>query len=198
MEDFSNGYELIANKFIVERNKLNIGLTTVQAWAKTLKKGGTILDLGCGNGIPISQTLIESGFDVYGVDASASMVIAYHKNFPQVHVEHKPVEKSTFFDRKFDGVIAWGLMFLLPAKTQLLLIQKVAQSLKQGGKFLFTSPAQVCQWKDTLSGNNSHSLGTDAYKLGLSAAGLALLAEYSDEGENHYYDAEKIRHEEVL
>ena len=192
MNDESNGYEAIADKFILHRAKSNIGIATVQAWAKTLQKQGSILDLGCGNGIPISRIFVELGFDVYGIDASASMVSAFCQNFPQTHVRCEAVENSFFFDRKFDGIIAWGLMFLLPAETQLLLIQKVAKALVPGGRFLFTSPYQACEWKDVLSGLTSCSLGADGYKSTLSTEGMRLLAEYSDEGENYYYDAVKL------
>lgn len=192
MKDESNGYEAIADRFILERAKSNIGIATVQAWAKTFQTQGSILDLGCGNGLPISQIFVELGFDVYGVDASAVMVSAFCQNFPQAQVRCEAVENSRFFDREFDGVIAWGLMFLLPVETQLLLIQKVAKALVPGGRFLFTSPYQICEWKDTLSGLISCSLGADGYKLALSTVGMGLLAEYSDEGENYYYDAIKL------
>jgi SAM-dependent methyltransferase len=42
-----------------------------------LPAGATVLDLGRGTGVPISQVLIEHGFNVYGVDASASMIAAF-------------------------------------------------------------------------------------------------------------------------
>jgi SAM-dependent methyltransferase len=192
MKDQSQGYEAIADRFIFERAKSNIGLDIVQTWAKSFQKRGSILDLGCGNGLPISQIFVEFGFDVYGVDASTAMVSAFCQNFPKAHARCEGVENSSFFDREFDGVIAWGLMFLLPVETQLLTIQKVAKSLLPNGRFLFTSPYQICEWKDVLSGLTSYSLGAEAYKSALSSVGMRLLANYSDEGENHYYDAIKL------
>jgi len=92
----------------------------------------------------------------------------------------------------FDGVLACGLMFLLPAETQRSLIHRVGRVVRTGGRFLFTAPFQVCTWADLSTGRASVSLGRDAYILILAAAGFKLIAEYTDEGENHYYDAVKL------
>jgi 2-polyprenyl-3-methyl-5-hydroxy-6-metoxy-1,4-benzoquinol methylase len=189
-KDQSNGYEAIASTFISLRNS-TIGVATVLNWAQTLSAGGTILDLGCGSGIPISRALIESGFEVYDVDASLSLTAAFRQNFPQAHIACESVEDSSFFGRQFDGVISWGLFFLLPAETQLALIQKVATALLPGSRFLFTSPSQVCTWEDNLTKRQSQSLGASAYRAALTAVGLKLINEYEDEGNNHYYNAVK-------
>ncbi|HMI63810.1 MAG TPA: class I SAM-dependent methyltransferase, partial [Puia sp.] len=42
------------------------------------------------------------------------------------------VERSSFFNRSFDGVIAVGLMFLLSEETQRTLIPKMAAALNPG------------------------------------------------------------------
>jgi len=176
---------------VAERDS-SVGGATVRAWARALPPGASILDLGCGHGVPISQTLIEDGFVVYGVDASARMTAAFRERFPQAHVACEAVEHSRFFGRTFDGVVAWGLMFLLQANAQSALICKVASALNPGGRFLFTSPQQACTWADLLTGRNSLSLGADAYRKTLLAAGLVLAGGHRDEGDNHYYDASKL------
>lgn len=188
--DRSNGYEGVAAAFIAQRSP-SIGVATVRAWAKELPPGAVVLDLGCGHGRPLTQFLFDEGFSVYGVDASASLVAALHAGLPAVRVECAAVEDSTFFGRAFDGVIAWGLLFLLPAGAQALLIGKVARALNPAGRFLFTSPRQACEWADTLTGQPSVSLGRDAYRRILAAEGFLLLAEREDEGGNHYYLARK-------
>ena len=93
------------------------------------------------------------------------------------------------FGETFDGVLSWGLMFLLPRETQRSLIHRVGKVVHAGGRFLFTAPSQVCSWADLSTGELSVSLGRDAYISILGDAGFKLMAEYTDEGENHYYDA---------
>src|SRR5215813_10050661 len=140
--DPSNGYEVVAADFISARNP-RIGASTIREWSQTLPPGSSILDLGCGHGIPISQTLIEAGFAVYGVDASPTLVQNLRDQFPNATVECSAVEDSNFFHRTFDGIVAVGLIFLLPPDVQSAVIQKAAKSLTSDGKFLFTSPKEV-------------------------------------------------------
>jgi 2-polyprenyl-3-methyl-5-hydroxy-6-metoxy-1,4-benzoquinol methylase len=104
--DKSNGYEEVAERFMQARNP-RVGASTVREWSHALAPGSSILDVGCGHGVPISQVLTEEGFALYGVDASAKMVESFRKRFPNAHAECSAVEDSEFFARTFDGVVAW-------------------------------------------------------------------------------------------
>jgi cyclopropane fatty-acyl-phospholipid synthase-like methyltransferase len=187
-DDQSNGYEALAQEFITSRERSPIGASTVARWAATLAPGSTVIDLGCGPGVPITQALIEAGHDVFAIDASASMVRVFAERFPQVPVACEAIQHSPFFNRAFDAAVAWGVMFLLGADLQELVIHRVAHALKSGGRFLFTAPAQTGTWSDLLTGRESLSLGRDEYLRVLSSAGFTLLDEFDDEGENHYYE----------
>jgi 2-polyprenyl-3-methyl-5-hydroxy-6-metoxy-1,4-benzoquinol methylase len=189
--DQSNGYETVSGEFMSIRSRSSTGIAIVRDWAKSLPPSGCILDVGCGHGMPISKVLIDEGFAIYGVDASPSMVAAFHSRFPNAQVECSAIEDSQLFGHRFDGVIAWGLMFLLAPDVQAVLIHKVALTLKPGGKFLFTAPHQVCEWPDNLTGRKSASLGSDAYRKIVESEGLALVGESEDEGQNHYYFVSK-------
>jgi 2-polyprenyl-3-methyl-5-hydroxy-6-metoxy-1,4-benzoquinol methylase len=189
--DRSNGYEAVAREFMSRRTGSSVGVATVREWAKALPPGTAVLDLGCGHGVPVSQALVDEGFTVYGVDASPSMIAAFRARFPHAPAECGAVEDSPFFGRTFHGVVAWGLMFLLAADAQAKLIHRVSAALEPGGKFLFTSPYQVCEWSDNLTRRNSVSLGSDAYRQIVEAAGMILEDEAEDEGQNHYYFVRK-------
>ena len=184
--DKSNGYQEAADRFMSARDNW-IGVAILREWARRLPAGAAILDLGCGHGVPVSEALMAEGFTVYGVDASSKLLAAFQERFPRSTVECCAVEDSEFFLRAFDGVVAVGLMFLLQADTQEVVIQKVAKALKPGGKFLFTSPLQQGTWRDILTDRESISLGRERYLQILSAAGLVLVGEAVDEGDNHYY-----------
>jgi 2-polyprenyl-3-methyl-5-hydroxy-6-metoxy-1,4-benzoquinol methylase len=108
LPDKSNGYEEFAEDFMRAARNHRIGPSNVREWSRSLPRGSSILDLGCGSGVPISQVLIEEGFSVYGVDASQKMIRAFRKRFPTAHAECAAVEDSAFFNRMFDGVIAWA------------------------------------------------------------------------------------------
>src|SRR5262245_47107792 len=195
-EDGSNGYEGIASIYVAGRGTRPlvgdaIGAATVRAWAQAFPQGATILDLGCGPGEPGTRILREAGLAVYAVDASSAMVAAFRERFPDVPIEHNMVEASAFFNRTFDGVLAWGLLFLLTPAAQALIIEKVVGALKPGGRFLFTAPKEPVEWMDAMTGLPSQSLGAQAYERLLRDAGLTWVAEAQDEGGNHYYFVEK-------
>ena len=187
----SNGYEAIASEFMRRRGESNIGAATVRRWSRALQPGATVLDVGCGHGIPLAMVLVEHGFNVYWIDASPTLIAAFHSRFPQAHVSCGAAESSDFFGRTFDGVLAIGLIFLLDADTQRKLIRKVAEALNPGGRFLFTAPRDACSWTDVMTDRPSLSLGAEGYEAILTGAGLAVLDEYLDEGENHYFDVRK-------
>ena len=192
--DQSNGYEQVASMFIKRRgiDVDGVGASTVRRWSKGLSPGASVLDLGCGTGIPISKVLMDAGMNLHGIDASPMMVETFRRNFPNIPVLCEAVEDSLFFNRKFDVIIAWGLIFLLPERTQATVIAKAADALAIGGKLLFTSPAMKLEWTDVMTRRRSVSLGSEKYKELLSASGLSLVDEFEDEGENHYYDAVRL------
>lgn len=192
--DKSNGYEANAATFIRCRSKGidGVGALSVRHWARSLPPNATVLDVGCGAGDPISKALIGQGLTVYGIDASPSMVQIFKRNFPNIPVACEAIEDSSFFNRQFDAIVAWGLVFLLPAETQEVVIQKMANALSVGGKLLFTAPSQKMNWEDAITEIVSISLGADRYKQLLVASELSLIEEFEDEGENHYYHAIKL------
>jgi cyclopropane fatty-acyl-phospholipid synthase-like methyltransferase len=133
------------------------------------------------------------GFSVFGVDASPRLIAEFQRNCPEAQTECAGVEDSAFFGRQFQGVVAWGIVFLLTPEKQIALIAKVAEALESGGSFIFTAPGQACTWSDVLTGQVSTSLGAQKYGEVLGRDGLAVLEEDSDEGDNHYYFAKKRR-----
>lgn len=182
----SEAWESVAPSFMATRSET--GRTTVAAWAKGLPPGASVLELACGHGWPISQVLIDHGLTLHAIDASPTLVASFRTRFPNVPVRCETVEASDLFGRQFDAVIAVGLMFLLPVRTQEQLIEKVGDVLVAGGRFLFTAPKQAARWQDLSTSLWSESLGDDGYRLLLEQMGLHLVGTLVDEGGNHYYD----------
>lgn len=192
--DQSNGYEAIAKEFLARRGSgrsIGIGVREVRSWARTLPPGSTVLDLGCGPGLPIAEALVAEGLHVFGVDAAPTFVEAFRRNLPGVPVACEAVQDSRFFGRTFDAVLAWGFLFLLGGEDQRRLIERVASILAPGGRFLFTSPAEPLVWNDAMTGLESRSLGAEEYRRELGEAGFSVADECEDAGQNHYYEAIK-------
>lgn len=185
--DPSRGWEAVAHRFIAARSTL--GAEIVRRWARRLPSGASVVDVGCGSGEPVSAVLADKGFTLFGIDASPTLAAAFRRRFPAAEIACETVETSDFFGRKFDGAVAIGLLFLLPADVQRHVIERIASALKPGGRLLFSAPRQACAWDDMLTGQPSVSLGEAAYQQALDRAGMSLEGHHVDAGENHYFDA---------
>ena len=195
MSDRSNGYETVAEEFLARRGSgrsTGVGVNAVRKWARTLPHRAAVIDLGCGPGLPLTDVLVAEGLDVYGVDAAPTLVEEFRLNLPHTAVVCEAVQDTRFFDRTFDGALAWGLMFLLSPEDQRRLIQGIAEILAPGGRLLFTSPAEPMEWNDAMTGLESRSLGAAEYRRLLSATDLRVNSEFEDEGQNYYFDALKV------
>ena len=186
-DDPSNGYEAVAEDYIAVRSAS--GQALVRDWVKAIPAPAAILDLGAGFGEPITRILVEAGHKVSAIEASPAMVAAFQARLRGVEIACEPVEESDFFGRKYDAILAVGLIFLLPEAAQTALIAKVAAALKPGGRFLFSAPTGT--WDDLLTGRRSVSLGAHAYRNALTVSGFEQVKSREDEGGSHYYDAIK-------
>ena len=193
MNDRANGYDELAEVFGRGRIGSPVGAAQVRGWASSLGPGAEVLDVACGVGIPITRALVQAGCRVHAIDASPRMVQQFKILVPEVPVLSETVESMTHFGRLFDGVVAWGLVFLLPADAQPTAIVRLAGAVGSGGQLLFTAPWQVGNWKDALTGRDSYALGADVYRGLIDGAGLTLIREFDDEGDNHYYQARRSR-----
>jgi len=188
--DRSEGWDTIAERFMAARS--DIGASLVRSWARSsLPASSSVVDVGCGSGVPIAQTLIEDGFTVSGIDASPQLIAAFRRRFPGMQTACEAAQDSAFFHQTFAGAVSIGLLFLLHANDQHRVLHEVANALRPEGRFLFSAPQQACEWQDILTGRESRSLGKQEYERHLEASGLRLIDCYVDEGGNNYFDAIK-------
>lgn len=185
--DPSNGYEAIALDFMRARDTF-IGPGVVREWARDLPPGAEVLELACGHGV-VSQVLVDSGLSLYALDASPTLLRVFQERFPGIPTVCEPAESSTFFNRTFEGIVAWGLLFLMEEPAQRTLLANAARALRPGGRLLFTAPSQVCTWTDILTGQLSCSLGAQVYEQLLRGHGLEVTYGVTDQGDNYYYFA---------
>jgi trans-aconitate methyltransferase len=94
------------------------------------KRGESILDLGCGDGV-LTMKLMERGCTVVGVDSSAEMVAAAKLLGLNVHVID---EESLRFTSEFDAVFSNAALHWM--KDPKNVIAGVWRSLKPGGRFV--------------------------------------------------------------
>lgn len=137
--------------------------------------GGTVLDVGCGTGEPIARHIIDRGFRVTGVDASASMVELCRARFPDS--EWLVADMRTLdVHRRFDGILAWDSFFHLSMEDQRGMFRRFAAHAQRGAPLMFTSGPAEGESIGTFNKEPLYhaSLGPSEYQLLLATNGFVV------------------------
>lgn len=165
-ENVYKSYDKIAEWFASNRPGQLIEKPYIDRLQLLLPNQATILDLGCGNGKPIMGYLLQSGFQVVGVDASEKMLDLAKQNFPAETFLLQDMRELQI-GNKFDAIIAWHSFFHLPAIDQPKMFEIFANYLVPGGMLLFTSGSERGEAWGLNGGENLFhaSLDSDEYRL---------------------------------
>lgn len=97
-----------------------------------LPAGASVLDLGCGSGIPSTRRLARR-FRVTGVDVSTRQVARARDNVPGARFICADMGSLEFAPGTFDGVFALYSIIHLPRDEQGALLKSIAGWLRPGG-----------------------------------------------------------------
>lgn len=192
MTDAVRFYETQALNYLDTRDRSGVGVEIVRNWATSLPSGSTIVDIACGGGYPITKALVDAGLVVWVIDTSPTLLKQFRLRFPTIPTQCASALDSDYFGRTFDAIISIGLVFLLHEDQQLAFLHRASEILLPRGRFLFTAPVEIGTWQDVTTGLECRSLGRIAYTRALARVGFRLVRTHIDEGENNYYEAEKI------
>jgi SAM-dependent methyltransferase len=95
----------------------------------------SVLDVGCGAGIPLTRALAEK-FDVTGVDISTHQIELARHNVPIARFINGDIAALEFPPAVFDAVVASYSFIHLPRVEHESLFHKIAGWLKPGGLLL--------------------------------------------------------------
>ncbi len=188
-------YDLIAEWYASERRD-QTGVAEVRALTSAIPRGARVLDIGCGNGIPITRALLAAGDRVIALDSSIEMLARLRANCPEAAAVLGVVQSCPFPDDVFDAAVAWGVVFHLRQSEQVDAIASVARVLRKGAPFLFTSgdvDGNSDDFVGTMNGVAFHyySFSVDGYRRVLGERGFTLIDVHADSGKNTYYLARK-------
>jgi SAM-dependent methyltransferase len=100
-------------------------------------RGGRVLDLGCGSGLPSTKVLAER-FEVVGVDVSAAQIERARANVPGATFMVGDLIEVDFGAGSFDAVTAFYSLNHVPREEHAALFGRVAGWLVDDGRFLAT------------------------------------------------------------
>jgi len=103
-------------------------------FCEKLPKGSSVLDVGCGTGLPFAKLLVERNFSVVGIDVSSRMVRIAQKNVPEAEFRELSMTDIDF-ENEFDGVLSSFSMLLLDPPLSKDVAGRIVRSLKNDGLF---------------------------------------------------------------
>jgi cyclopropane fatty-acyl-phospholipid synthase-like methyltransferase len=189
-------YDLIAEWYSTDRGR-TAGVDEALAVAATLPAGSRILDLGCGNGVPITEALVKTEHRVVGLDTSTEMLAHFRVNLPGTAVVRGDARRCPFSNGGFDAAVSWGMMFHLERREQAAVFASVSRVLKPGAPFLFTA-AEIVDADDggitgTMNGVTFHYYAVPSYRTLVAEYGFMLVDVHDDPGVSTYFLARKSR-----
>jgi SAM-dependent methyltransferase len=187
-------YDLIAGWYASDRGR-TVGVAEALEVAATLPAGSRILDIGCGNGVPITEALVNAGHRVVGLDSSAGMLARFLVNLPGTAVVQGDVRRCPFTSGVFDAAISWGMMFHFPPGDQALAFASVSRVLKPAAPFLFTAAEREGDDEGItgeMNGVTFHYYTVPSYGALAVEHGLELVGIHDDPGVSTYYLTRKL------
>lgn len=141
-----------------------------------LPTGGTVLDIGCGSGLPVAGDLIGRGFKITGVDGTPAMLELFQHNLPGVEAHLIDMRKLAF-DRRFSGLLAWDSLFHLSPSDQREMFARFHAHAESGAPLMFTSGSSEGEAIGDLEGDPLYhgSLDSEEYQSLLDKAGFVVL-----------------------
>ena len=102
----------------------------------TLPRGARVLDVGCGTGVFLDRAQ-RAGFDVFGIDASESMVELARSRVGEARVRRCPMQEL-HEESNFDGLVSlcWSFNYCASLEQARKILGRFAAALRGGGKLV--------------------------------------------------------------
>lgn len=133
------GYDRIAERYLtwVQGAPEGVRERYTSVLLDELPAGAEVLDLGCGAGVPTTQTLAQR-FKVTGVDISARQTALARQNVPQARFVQADMTQLNFPPASFDAVAAFYAIIHAPRQEQAKLLRDITSWLRPGGLLVAT------------------------------------------------------------
>lgn len=137
------GYDAISRRYRDDDGGSGLVGADYSGWLSALSArlapGSTVLDLGCGNGVPVARELEAAGVAVTGVDFSEVQIARARELVPGADFRCADMASVEFADQRFDAVVCLYAVIHLLLAEQPALLTRIARWLRPGGWLLLTA-----------------------------------------------------------
>lgn len=146
-----DAYDGIADEFEAARDGFG-ERRFVDALIAPLPVPATVLDLGCGTGVPIARYLLESGHRVTGVDLSSEMLRRARRHVPDARLVRGDLRSVRFRPGSFHAIVAWDSVFHVPRSEHETIYRRCRSWLRPEGRLLLSCGGSRWEGTSTMFG----------------------------------------------
>jgi cyclopropane fatty-acyl-phospholipid synthase-like methyltransferase len=132
-----NTYNKVAGKYGKAREVFD-NTKDLEEFITHVPHGGTVLDLGCGSGVPVDRYLVDHGYKVVGLDISEKQIELAKQNMPNGDFRVGDIAALREGEFKVDGAVSFYAIFHVPRDVQPKLFKNIHSYLQAGGPLLVT------------------------------------------------------------
>ena len=141
------GYDALSERYAAAHPEE----TKYRAWIEDLLArlpvAGTVVDLGCGTGVPVARALVRAGHRLTGIDLSDVQVARARERVPGAAFRQGDLTEVGFPAGSLDAVVCLYALIHVPLADQLPALRRIAGWLRPGGLLLVTTGATA--WTGT-------------------------------------------------
>lgn len=126
------GYNAVAGRYLEGRSRDSEDVQLLDDFTQRLPAGATVLDAGCGAGVPVTL-LLSKGFRVTGVDFSEAQIALARRHVPDAAFLCEDMTGLDLPAESFDGICSYYAIIHLPRDEHAPLLSNFQRMLKPGG-----------------------------------------------------------------
>jgi SAM-dependent methyltransferase len=142
----AEGYDQIADDYLALFGRSSVRAAKLAELVEQLPPTASVLDLGCGAGVPVARDLAARGLRVTGVDASLAQIARARRNVPEATFVHADMTSVQFPTEAFDAVSAFYSITHVPREEHDGLMQRIATWLRPNGFFVASFGSSEGDW----------------------------------------------------
>lgn len=183
----ASAYDKIAVQWDAKRHTSSYGLHFLERAIAHCDARDRTLDIGCGSGGRLMQTLLDAGFAVTGLDVSTEMLRLAKAKHPTVEFVQADVTNWTT-ETRYDLIVGWDSLFHLPYSSHSSVLHQLCGALYENGVLLFTAGGLDGEINGEMYGQrfDYSSLSDVALMQLLSQAGLTTILLQRDQYPLHH------------
>lgn len=186
-EDILPLYERLAADFARARDRTLFERRWLDR-ALAYAPGRSVLDIGCGPGLPIDAYLADRRCSITGVDGSPAMISLFQQNLPRAKAYEADMRELNIGET-YDLIIAWNSLYHLDPGDQRAMFATFAAHAHKRSVLLFTTGPSAGEGVGEVAGAKLYhaSLAPADYRTMLAAHGFEELAFVPEDPDCHYH-----------